>query len=194
MKDALTYLVDSLLTIYLYVLVLRFVMQLTRADFRNPISHFVTTVTNPLIMPLRRILPPMGKIDTATVIVLVLFLAVKIALLSLIEGRGALVVYPFDNLAFRPPTFVIALVFELIRTFLTFFLFAVIIFAVLSFVVQGNYSPPYALLGTVCEPVLKPFRRIIPPIAGWDLSALWATLILGLLLRILPQLFAYTIT
>ncbi len=58
------YLVDSLLTLYLYVLILRFVMQLTRADFRNQIAHAVLVVTNPLIMPLRRILPPMGKIDT----------------------------------------------------------------------------------------------------------------------------------
>jgi YggT family protein len=184
MRDALNYLFDSLLTIYLYILVMRFVMQLTRADFRNPIAQFVTTVTNPLIMPLRRILPPMGKIDTATVVVLVLFSAGKIALLSVIAGQGVLAPIPFA----------IVLLYELIRTFLQFFLFAVVIYAILSFVVQGNYSPPYALLGTVCEPVLKPFRRIIPPIAGWDLSALWATLLLGLLLRILPQLFAYTIT
>jgi YggT family protein len=184
MNDALSYLVDSLLTIYLYVLVLRFVMQLTRSDFRNQVAVFVMAVTNPLIMPLRRILAPIGKVDTATVVVIIVIAAANIALQSLIAGQAVLAPLPFT----------IVLLYELIRTFLQFFLGAIIIYAILSFVVQGGYSPVYALLGTVCEPVLKPFRRIIPPIAGWDLSVLWASLILGALLRILPQLFAYTIT
>ena len=69
--NALVYLVDSLLTLYLYVLILRFVMQLVRADFRNQIAHAVLIVTNPLIMPLRRILPPVGKMDTASVLAIV---------------------------------------------------------------------------------------------------------------------------
>ena len=88
MKDALTYLVDSLLTIYLYVLVLRFVMQLTRADFRNQIANFVVVVTNPVIMPLRRVLPPIGKVDTASVLAIILVAAANIALKTLIAwGR-----------------------------------------------------------------------------------------------------------
>ncbi len=65
---ALQYLVDALLTLYLYVLILRFVMQLSRADFRNQIAHAVLIVTNPVIMPLRKILPPIGKVDTASVV------------------------------------------------------------------------------------------------------------------------------
>ena len=65
-----------------------------------------------------------------------------------------------------------------------FYIGAIFIYALLSFVVQG-YSPLMALLGTVVEPVLRPFRRIIPPIANWDLSALWALLALGVLLRLL---------
>jgi YggT family protein len=66
-----------------------------------------------------------------------------------------------------------------------FFLGAIIVYAVLSFVVPGGYNPVMALLGTVVEPVLRPFRRIIPPIANIDLSPLWATLIIGVLLRLL---------
>jgi YggT family protein len=184
MTDALAYLVDSLLTIYLYILVLRFVMQLTRADFRNQIAVFVTTVTNPVIMPLRRILPPIGKIDTASVVAILLLIALDIVALALITGT------PIPP----PLPFALALLYTLLRTFLLFFLGAIIIYAILSFVVPGGYSPPMALLGTVVEPLLAPFRRIIPPIANIDLSPLWASLLLGVLLRLLPHLFAFTTT
>jgi YggT family protein len=175
MKDALIYLVDSLLTLYLYVLVLRFVMQLTRADFRNQIANFVVVVTNPVIMPLRRVFPPIGKVDTASVLAIVLVAAANIALVSLIAGVGVL----------DPFRFAWLLLFTLVRTFLMFFLGAIIVYAVLSFVVPGGYNPVMALLGNIVEPVLRPFRRLIPPIANIDLSPLWATLIIGVLLRLL---------
>jgi YggT family protein len=184
MTDALIYLVDSLLTIYLYVLVLRFVMQLTRSDFRNQFAHFVVVVTNPLIMPLRRILGAMGKIDTASVVVIILIAALNIAVLRLIAGLPPL----------PPLPFAILLLYTLIATFLQFFLGAIVIFAILSWVVPAGYNPAMALLGTVVEPVLRPFRRIIPPIANFDLSVLWASLAIGVLLRVLPQLFGFTTT
>jgi YggT family protein len=184
MRDALIYLVDSLLTLYLYVLVLRFVMQLTRADFRNQIANFVVVVTNPVIMPLRRVLPPVGKVDSASVIAIILVAAANIAITTLIAGGRVL----------DPFAFAWLLLFTLVRTFLMFFLGAIIVYAVLSFVVPAGYNPVMALLGTVVEPVLRPFRRIIPPIANIDLSPLWATLIIGVLLRLLPQLFGFTTT
>lgn len=184
MRDALAYLVDSLLTLYLYVLILRFVMQLTRADFRNQIANFVVVVTNPVIVPLRRVLPPIGKVDTASVLSIILVAAANIALLSLIAGSGVLDPYHFGWLLF----------FTLVRTFLTFFLGAIIVYAILSFVVPAGYNPVMALLISVVEPVLRPFRRIIPPIASIDLSPLWASLIIGVLLKLLPQLFGFTIT
>jgi YggT family protein len=184
MTDALTYLVDSLLTIYLYILVLRFVMQLTRSDFRNQIAHFVVVVTNPLIMPLRRILGAVGKIDIASVVVIILVAAFNIAIVRIIAGH-----------ALPPPAvFAIVLLYTLITTFLQFFLGAIVVFALLSWVVPAGYNPAMALLGTIVEPVLRPFRRIIPPIGGFDLSVLWASLAIGVLLRLLPQLFGFTNT
>lgn len=182
MRDALIYLVDSLLTIYLYLLVLRFVMQLTRADFRNQIANFVVVVTNPVIMPLRRVLPPLGKVDTASVLAIIVIAAANIALTSLIA----------DGHVLDPFRFAWLLAYNLVYTFLMFFLGAIIIFAILSWVVPAGYNPAMALLGTVVEPVLKPFRRIIPPIANFDLSVLWASLAIGVLLRLLPQLFGFT--
>ena len=184
MTNALVYLVDSLLTIYLYVLILRFVMQLTRADFRNQIAHAVVTVTNPVIMPLRRILPPVGKVDTASVLALLVVSAANVALVSFISGGGV------------PPVAYWALitVYTLLRSFIMFFMGAIIIYAILGWVVPAGYSPVMALLGTICEPLLAPFRRLLPPISGIDLSPLWAGLLLGVLLRLLPQLFAFTTT
>ncbi len=87
MTDALVFLVDSLITLYLYVLILRFVMQLTRADFRNQIAHAILIVTNPVIMPLRKILPPMGKIDTASVLAIVVVAALEIGAVTLIANQ-----------------------------------------------------------------------------------------------------------
>jgi YggT family protein len=184
MRDALIYLVDSLLTIYLYLLVLRFAMQLTRADFRNQIANFVVVVTNPVIMPLRRVLPPLGKVDTASVLAIIVVAAANIALVSLIAGTGVL----------DPFRFAWLLAFTLVRTFLQFYLGVIVVYAILSWVVPAGYNPAMALLGTVVEPVLRPFRRIIPPIANFDLSVLWASLAIGVLLRLLPQLFGFTIT
>jgi YggT family protein len=184
MKVALIYLVDSLLTIYLYLLILRFAMQLTRADFRNQIANFVMVVTNPVIMPLRRVLPPLGKVDTASVLAIIVTAAVNIALKSLIA----------DGHVLDPFSFAWLLLYTLVYSFLMFYLGVIIVFAILSWVVPAGYNPAMALLGTVVDPVLRPFRRIIPPIANFDLSVLWASLAIGVLLRLLPQLFGFTTT
>jgi YggT family protein len=172
--NALVYLVDSLLTIYLYVLILRFVMQLSRADFRNQIAHAVLIVTNPVIMPLRRILPPVGKVDTASVVAIVLFAGLTIGVVQALSGG-----FMLDPAAWIQLTFL-----TLLRAFIQFYTFALIIYALLSWVVPAGYSPPMALLGSICEPILAPFRRLIPPIGGIDLSVLWALLLLGVLLRL----------
>jgi YggT family protein len=172
--NALVYLVDSLLTIYLYVLILRFVMQLSRADFRNQIAHAVLVVTNPVIMPLRRILPPIGKIDTATVVAIIVFAALTIAAVQVLAGGSML----------DPVTWIQLTFLSLLRAFIQFYTFALIIYALLSWVVPAGYSPPMAILGAICDPILAPFRRLIPPIGGIDLSVLWALLLLGVLLRL----------
>jgi YggT family protein len=175
MKEALYFLVDTLLTMYLYVLILRFVMQLVRADFRNPVAHAVMVVTNPLVMPLRKVLPPAGKIDTASVFAIVIVAAATVAILALIAGFGLL----------DPVTWVIRTGLMLVRAFIMFYMGVIFIYGVLTWVVPAGYNPVMALLGTIAEPVLKPFRKLIPPIGALDLSMLWALLALGVLLRLL---------
>jgi YggT family protein len=174
MTEALVFLVDSLLTIYLYLLILRFVMQLVRADFRNQIAHFVLIVTNPVIMPLRRIFPPVGKIDTASVLAIIAVAAILIGALYMIANHVLL----------GPVAWMLETARLLVQKFLMFFMGAIFIYAILSWVVPAGYNPTMSLLGAVCEPVLRPFRRLIPPIGGIDLSVLWAMLALGVVLRL----------
>ena len=85
--NALYYIVDTLTSLYLGVLILRLIMQMVRANFRNPFAEAILRLTNPLIMPLRRVLPPMGKIDTATVLAIILFAIFKVAVLMLRDRR-----------------------------------------------------------------------------------------------------------
>ena len=173
---ALHYLVDALLTIYLYVLILRFVMQLSRADFRNQIAHAVLVVTNPVIMPLRKILPPVGKVDTSSVVAIVIFAALIVAAAPLL----------LQGMALDPITWLRWTLLLIARSFITFYTVCIIIYVLLGWVIPPGYSPPMALLASICEPVLAPVRKLIPPIGGIDFSPLWVSLAFGVILRLLP--------
>ncbi len=173
--NALYFLVDTLLTLYLYVLILRFIMQLTRADFRNQVAHAVLIATNPIVMPLRKIFPPVGKVDSASVLAIILMAAITVGALTFIRAGVVL----------DPISWLVATALLLVRSFIMFFMGAIFIYALLSWVVPAGYNPVMALLGTIVEPVLRPFRRLVPPIGALDLSALWALLALGVLLRLL---------
>ena len=175
--SALYYLVDTLTSLYLGVLLLRFVMQLVRANFRNPFAEAVMRMTNPLIMPLRRVLPPVGKIDTATVVAILLFAAFKIALLSILFGALPVLV-----------VFIVITLRELVLALLWLYVIMIFFYGVAGFLMQGGTSPIYELLAYVCDPVLNRIRRIIPSnVAGLDLSFLWAVIALQALILLIKE-------
>jgi len=171
---ALYFILDTLMTLYTAVLLLRVILQVVRADFRNPIARAIVQVTNPVVLPLRKLLPPMGKLDTATIAAVVLATLLKLWILSLLFA-----VVPGPALLLR-----LTLV-DLIQLVLQTYLFSIVLNAILSFVAPGNYSPAQSLLSSICDPVLNPFRRIIPPIGGLDLSPLWAIIAIQALLLLL---------
>jgi YggT family protein len=173
--NALYFLVDSLLSLALYVALLRVLMQWSRADFRNPVAQAVVKATNPLIMPLRRLLPPINKIDTASVVTVIIVALAEVALMSVVRGYGI----PAPLLLLR----VAAL--EIVTSVLWLYFYAIFLYALMSLIAQGSYSPMQPLLASLCEPVLAPIRRIIPPIAGLDLSPLWAGLLIQAVLILL---------
>jgi YggT family protein len=164
--SAVIYIVDTLMSLALFVVLARLLLQLTRADFRNPISQAIVQLTNPLIVPLRRVLPPIGKLDTASVVAVLLVAALQVAVLSALHGAG----WP------DPLTWLDALALAIAHTLLWTYCYAILIYWLLSFIAPGGYSPLQSVLTSLCEPVLKPVRRIIPAVAGLDLSPLWATI------------------
>jgi YggT family protein len=165
MRSALYFIVDILIGLYQLVLLLRLLMQLTRADFRNPVARALVQLTDPLILPLRRVLPPVRRVDSASVVAILIVTIAKVWLLQLLLlGNG---LPDLATLARQVPRDMVDLVLKT-------YLYSLILHAILSFVAQGNYSPAQSLLASICNPVLNPIRRFIPPIAGLDLSPLWA--------------------
>lgn len=173
--NALVFIVESLLSLALGAVLLRLMMQLSRADFRNQVAQFIVQVTNPLIVPLRRLLPPIGKVDTASVVAVLVVAIVEVTVIFALRGIG------------MPPAHVWlrAIVLEILRTGLWTYFYAIFLYALLGLIAPGGYSPVQAMLASICEPVLRPFRRIIPPISGIDLSPLWAGIAIQALLILL---------
>lgn len=174
--SALIFIVQTLLSLTLFVFLLRLLLQWSRADFRNQVAQAVVRITNPVILPLRRVLPPIGKLDTASVVAVVAIAIIEEIILFWLQG------IPITYMGYWPR----AVIFRIIDITLTTYLYAIFIYALLSIIAPGGYSPVQSILTSLCEPVLRPFRRIIPPIAGIDLSPLWASIILIALLKLLP--------
>ena len=161
-----TLLVDSLGSLFVYVLLLRFHMQWLRAPFRNPIGEFVAALTNWIVMPMRRAIPGLFGLDLATLFTALLAEGLMLALLMSIRG------YPFAN---APATAFLVLAaisaFELARMSVALLIGVAILQAVLSFV--APYSPFAPLLDALTRRFYAPFRRIIPTIGNVDISPLF---------------------
>jgi YggT family protein len=171
--EALYFLVESLFSFAVFAFLLRVLLQLVRADFRNPLAQAVVSLTNWLVLPLRRVLPPAGRFDTASFVAL---LAVQLAATLVLFRLRTGVVYPIVPLA-------AAALRQLASSTLLLYTILIFVQAILSFV-PGARSPVTAVLGALCDPVLRPIRRILPVVGGLDFSPLVA--ILGLTaLRIL---------
>jgi len=173
--DAVRYIVDMLLWLLLLAFVLRFLFQLVRADFRDPMADAIVRVTNWLIRPLRRVVPPVGKIDTATVVAIVLIAALHT------EAMFALLGMWLPD----PLSFALITLKELVGMVLKIYLFAMLLYWVATFVSPGGYAPGIRLLAQLCDPILRRVRRVIPPIGQIDFSFLWVSIAIGALLILL---------
>ena len=163
--DALIFIVRTLLQVLLVtVFLLRVLLPLLRADTRNQLSQAVIRFTNPLVLPLRKVLPPAGKVDTASIVALII---VQIAATATLWLLGA---YPW---VFTVPQFLYVVLINLAITVLQFYTFALFLYVLLSWVAPGTYSPAASMLSALCEPLLRRVRRVIPPLGGIDLSALF---------------------
>ena len=164
---AIVFVVNAVTSLYLLVLLLRFWMPLLGADFRNPLAQGILRLTSPLVIPLRRILPAVGRIDTATVLVAFVIQYLTLLVLLLIIGQRA----GFAAIA-------LTAIVKLVVLSINLFVYAIFIRIILSWLSPGGYNPATAIIATLTEPVLRPFRRIIPPLGGLDISPVFAVILL----------------
>ncbi len=155
------YLVDAMFGLYLIAIILRFLLQLVRANFHNPICQFLVKITNPPLVPLRRIIPGFKGVDVASLFLLFAVQMAAILLKLLIIGKS------FAIIGLIPVA-----IADLLSLALNVFMVAILIQVVLSWVGQGAYNPLISTLYSLTDPILSPVRRIIPPIGGMDLSPL----------------------
>ncbi|MGD8207244.1 MAG: YggT family protein [Thiohalocapsa sp.] len=167
--NPLVFLIKTLFGLYIAVVVIRFLLQWARADFYNPISQFVVTLTSPVLRPMRTLIPGYGRFDLSALVLAWLLKALELALLSLLLGLGR---NPLAALAWAVPA--------LVGLVINILLFAVLIRVILSWVNPDPYNPAVGLLARLTDPILEPAQRLIPPISGIDLSPM--AVMIGLVL------------
>jgi len=186
--NALSFLLNTLIDLYVMVVALRFVMQAVRADYYNPVAQFVVKATNPVLVPLRKLVPGLFGQDMAALSLCLALLLGKLYLfLAMGLGPTAIAGYHVP-LGSGAPLLMLALaVIDLLALFFNIFFFAIIIMAVLSWINPGHYNPVSGLLASISAPVLDPVRRFVPPLGGLDLSPLVALIALQVLKILVVQ-------
>ena len=172
--NALSYLIGTLIDLYVAAVLLRLLLQMVRADFYNPLCQFLMKVTNPILLPMRRVIPSIGRLDTASVI-----------LMLVLEILGVWIISRIGSTAMNLQQIVAFSAIKLIMTLLMTYFFLIIASVILSWVGQRMRHPIIPLVYQLTEPVLKPFRKFIPPIAGIDLSPLFALIAIRFLILLL---------
>ena len=177
-ENPFIFLIDTIFSIYIAIMLLRFLLQQVGADFYNPISQFIVKATQPLVSISRRLVPSIGKIDTATLALVLLLLIIKMVLLFSIAG------YPMNamQLFIRALHDLISLTFDI-------FIVALFVQAILSWVNPDPYHPVSSLLRNLTMPVLNPIKKHMPPMGGIDLSTIVALIGLMFLKRLVLSLF-----
>ncbi len=180
MNDALNFAISFILEVVTFIFVARFLLQACRVDFYNPLSQGLVKATDPLLKPVRMVLPGYRNLDFAA------FLAAVGAQVLLLMSLSAL-----QGLYLGGAGIVVAeAVLRVIMLILQIFWWSILIVIIASWIVPGTYHPALALLAQITEPLLAPARRLLPPLGGLDFSPIVVFLILGVIERILPQLFS----
>jgi YggT family protein len=164
------FLIEAVFGFYMVIVMLRLLLQLVRADFYNPLCQFIVKITNPPLKPLRRLIPGIAGIDMASVLLLFVLQMIETTLVALAGGMTLAV-----------PGLAVLAIAQLIALLLNVYMISILIQIILSWVGPGSYNPVTATLYALNEPVMRPARRILPPISGIDLSPILVFLAIGLL-------------
>ncbi|MDH3388843.1 MAG: YggT family protein [Gammaproteobacteria bacterium] len=179
LMSPLMLIINTLFDLYILLVLLRFLLQMLRADFYNPVSQFIVKLTMPPLKLLRRVIPSVGGQDAASIVLCLVLIYAKFMLmraLSIPAVHIGGVLAPIGGVGYGG--LLVFCIADLIALLLTVFLVAVIIKVILSWVSPGHYNPVIGLVDRIARPVLKPVQKFIPAIGGLDLSPLFATLLL----------------
>ena len=170
LSSASAFLIDTVFGIYILLVLLRFLLQLARADFYNPICQFLVKATNPPLKPLRRVIPGLWKVDLASIVLLLALQMLAVWLIHLASGR-----------AISAEGLIMVSVADLLALTLNTFLVTILIQVILSWVGPGAYNPLSTILYSLNEPLLGPARRVLPTMSGIDFSPLLVLVVIQLL-------------
>lgn len=178
--QALEFILINVLQMYIFVVLIRFLLQVAKADFYNPLSQFVVKATTPPLKPLRRLIPGIAGLDIASIVLALLLQALLFTIDTLIPNGD------FMN----PLRLVIFSIASIIASVVKIYLFCIFISAILSWFPSARSHPIAQLVSQLVEPALKPIRKILPDMEGIDISPMFAALILFAILNFLiPPLF-----
>lgn len=181
LNTAAVYVLQTLGSLYLLIVLLRFVLQLVRANFYNPLCQFAVKATQPLLKPLRRVIPSLFGLDMSSLVLAILVQMVIFA-----------VVLTLSYMSFNILGLLAWALIGVFTLFLKVFFFAIIISVILSWVAPGGASPAAELVNQITEPALAPFRRILPSMGGLDISPILAFMVIQLLQSyVIPPLAMY---
>lgn len=169
--EVLGYLLQTVLSLLLFIVLLRLLLQSARADFYNPVSQFVFKATNPILLPMRRVIPAMLGIDIAAVVSLLVLQMLSIASILLLGG------YALPN----PILLLVWAVLGVAGLLVNFYFFALLAMIILSWVAPGSSNPVVHLIYQLTAPVMAPFRRLLPDMGGLDLSPILVFIAINIL-------------
>lgn len=176
--NAGSYLISTLIGLYIIIILLRFLLQMVRADFYNPLSQFIVKASNPILKPLRRITPGFYGLDIASLLLAYLLQVVENLLLFTIQG-----------IQINPLVLLWHSLGSLLTLILYIYFFAILVQVIISWVSPGTYNPATALIHHITEPVMRPARKILPPFSGFDLSPILVFIVINLLIMFIPVVF-----
>ena len=181
LNGAAIFVIQTLGSLYLLIVLLRFILQLVRANFYNPLCQFTVKATQPLLKPLRRVIPSLFGLDMSS---LVLAIIVQMVIFTVVLSLSYI---PFNVLGLLAWAII-----GVTALFLKVFFFALIISVILSWVAPGSTSPGAELVNQITEPALAPFRRFLPSMGGLDISPILAFMVIQLIQSfVIPPLAMY---
>ena len=181
--SALKLIVDTLGTLLVTAVLLRFLLQLVRADFYNPISQAIVKLTSPALGPLRRLIPGIGSLDLSSLVLAFLV-------------QGLFVFIKISMLGFQQPpagAFVLLTLSLLLEALFDLYTFALIVLVASSWIAPGSQSPALALMHQLTDPLCARVRRFVPPLGGLDFSVMIVMLAIFFLKDTIPGLLHATI-